>query len=176
MNGKRANGFTLVELMIVVAIIGVLSAVAIPAFMKYIAKSKTAEAVQMLRRMSEGARTYYLEAHGARGAAGTVVPKQFPDTTAATPAVPCCGEKCAVNVAQWADPTWKALTFAVTDPHYYQYSFTSSGTGVAARFTARANGDLDCDGLESTFEMYGSIRAVDGDPTGSRVAAKDDTE
>ncbi len=41
---KSENGFTLVELMVVVAIIGLLSAVAIPNFQKYQARSKTSEA------------------------------------------------------------------------------------------------------------------------------------
>lgn len=41
---KSESGFTLVELMIVVAIIGVLSAVAVPNFKKYQAKAKTSEA------------------------------------------------------------------------------------------------------------------------------------
>ena len=41
---KNKEGFTLVELMVVVAIIGILSAVAIPNFKKYQSKSKTTEA------------------------------------------------------------------------------------------------------------------------------------
>ena len=49
--------------MIVVAIIGILAAVAIPAFVKYTKKSKSAETADLLRKMMEGARTYYLTTH-----------------------------------------------------------------------------------------------------------------
>jgi len=48
---KNQEGFTLVELMVVVAIIGILSAVAIPNFQKYQAKSKTSEAKLQLAAM-----------------------------------------------------------------------------------------------------------------------------
>ncbi len=167
--GKRtAKGFTLIELMIVVAIIGVLAAVAVPSFMKYMRKSKTAEARQFLQKIYSQARVYYLETYGAPQA-GLTVPHQFPKSVALTPAESCCLgglDKCTPSAALWTDPTWIALHFSVDDGHYYRYEFVSSGVGTTSQFTARAMGDLDCDGKLSTFELYGTITSDGGDVTG----------
>jgi type IV pilus assembly protein PilA len=56
---KRQDGFTLVELMVVVAIIGLLSAVAIPNFKKYQAKSKTSEAKLQLAAIYTAMQSWY---------------------------------------------------------------------------------------------------------------------
>jgi type IV pilus assembly protein PilA len=55
----KQNGFTLVELMVVVAIIGLLSAVAIPNFQKYQARTKTAEAKLHLSSIYTAEQSFY---------------------------------------------------------------------------------------------------------------------
>jgi type IV pilus assembly protein PilA len=143
--------------MIVVAIVGILAATAVPSFMHYIAKAKSAEARTHLEKIYNGARIYWLEPHGSAGSV-TPLPPQFPDSQAATPAISCCassGGRCLPAAAEWTDPTWIVLGFAMDDPHYYQYEFVSN----AAEFTARAIGNLDCDGIFATFSMIGRVDA-----------------
>lgn len=155
----RHAGFTLIELMIVVAIIGILAAVAIPAFMKYIRRSKTTEATMNIRKLFDSSVSYYEEEHATQ--AGLIVAKQFPLTNAATPGLGSCagqpGGKCVPTPALWATETWQALNFSVDDPFYYSYSYTSTGTDSTSQFTATANGDLNGDGVYSTFERLGTI-------------------
>jgi type IV pilus assembly protein PilE len=55
---KKSAGFTLIELMIVVVIIGILAALAIPRFMKASAKSKTTEAQLILKQIYTMERSY----------------------------------------------------------------------------------------------------------------------
>ena len=51
----------------------------------------------------------------------------------------------------------------MNDRHYFAYEFDSSGTLSDARMTATAYGDLDCDGVWSTFQ-----KLAFGDPQATR--------
>ncbi len=150
---KDSKGFTLIELMIVVAIIGILAAVAVPAFMKYMKRARTTEAAPNLKKIFDGAKSYY-EKGATVTRNGTVVPVQFPTTVLLTPAAKCClndSGKCVDT--NWEDPTWSTIGFEISDPHYFQYEFLAT----LNTFTAGAYGNLDCDATWSTYERTATV-------------------
>lgn len=159
---KKREGFTLIELMIVVAIIGVLAAIAIPAFVNYVKRSKTSEAPANLKSLFLGATTYYQQERSGQGimaalAASTHCQVATDTGTSMDPS----NAKMFVDFSTSASFT--GLGFAVADPMYFAYGIVSSaagcglapGTAAAARpaYTFSAMGDLDGDGTDSNFEL-----------------------
>ena len=96
---KQNAGFTLIELMIVVAIIGILAAVAIPAYQSYIARSQMAEALSL----TDGLKTAVAEDFGQTGTCpgdntsvavggvpiSTTISGQYVKSVLTSTAVPC---------------------------------------------------------------------------------------
>ncbi len=160
-SGRRSivqvlRGFTLVELMIVVAIVGILAAVAIPVFVRYIRRSKTIEATMNLRKLYDGTVSYYEAQHADVN--GNILAQQFPAAQAWTPGQgSCCaqaGHKCPGQPLLWNAATWQAINFSIDDPFYYSYQVLGGvGTGatVGDNQKLQASGDLNCDG---TYSLY----------------------
>jgi type IV pilus assembly protein PilE len=58
-SSNKLNGFTLIELMVVVAIIGILASIALPSYTSYVARGKIAEATSELSKWRNSAERYY---------------------------------------------------------------------------------------------------------------------
>jgi prepilin-type N-terminal cleavage/methylation domain-containing protein len=150
------SGFTLIELMIAVAILGILAAIAIPAFSASMRRSKTVEATGNLNALFKAAATYYAAERTGPTVAGTTVAGCTVGNASLTPASPGT-QKVLGNFS--ANTSFAALSFSVADYIYYGYAIDSIGSdcGRAANtqdlYTLYAQGDLDGDGTPSRFEL-----------------------
>ena len=154
----RTRRFTPVELAIAFALGGSLLAVAVPTFGREIHASRFVEPVDGLAHIGAGAVAYGRAHPVAQG---------FPPSAPLTPATPPRG-RCEIDPpGLWEQATWTALDFRPAPPgtpHCFAFGFDSTLSATKAAFRADAHGDLDGDGLVSTFEVTGHY--IEGDPEG----------
>jgi prepilin-type N-terminal cleavage/methylation domain-containing protein len=163
------SGFTLMELMIVVAIIGILAAVAIPVYMGYVKRSKAAEAFTLLQGIREKEEAYFAEF------------KRYTEDLGWEPYTPGSGQPCS-RTTNWnlaADSGWLQLGFIPDGPTYYAYRVDSGyASGVLQSgnpasipgtpnwgtlrpwFFAVAEGDADCDTANARFYISSRNKTV----------------
>ena len=88
---------------------------------------------------------------------------RFPNSIGPNPFIYACQSEMpsVYNPTDWASSwnfeSWVDLNFQIDVPFYYSYSFISRGNGANATFTARAEGDLDCDNYISLYEITGHV-------------------
>jgi prepilin-type N-terminal cleavage/methylation domain-containing protein len=156
----KQGGFTLIELMIVVAIIGILAAVALPLLMDYLNSSKGSEGDLQIDAIEGKAKKYFYKNDQTYP----------PDSEVATPAAACCASanhQCAPLAADWAGKGWTELNFKMTDkPFRFQYTYTNTD---ASNYVAIASADLDCDATSGVTTITSTGAVVKGEPTNTRV-------
>jgi type IV pilus assembly protein PilA len=174
-NLKRREGFTLIELMIVVAIIGILAAIAIPNFIKFQLRSKAGEAKVNLAAIRTAEESYFAEA-------GTYM--DFPPTPVAgfvpqqkTPFNPLGCPPGAVWAAGGNGFCW--IGWQPEGDVYYAYELQAATGGAASgvvgvdpaaavnanQFYATAVADIDADGVQNSWGI--NQPDIQGNPSAS---------
>ncbi len=141
---KSNKGFTLIELMIVVAIIGILAAIAIPNFLRFQLKSKSSEGKVNLAAIRTAEESYLAEFGVYVGA--PLAPAAVPGS-AKIPFVEVAAPGADFNTLGWT-PEGQV---------FFQYGVNINALVPGASFTATATADIDAAGAT---QQWGYVKRI----------------
>jgi len=137
---RKDAGFTLIELMIVVAIVGILAAIAIPAYIDYTIKTKVSEVTNAFDALATSSAEY----HASVG--------MFPQTTYAISDLASLPNRYG---------TWSYPTRASNDDATYQFAFNGTITSAVSGCTLRLRLTYaQATGYAKTWDSTNSTLAV----------------
>lgn len=150
--GRTARGFTLIELMVVVAVIGLLSSIAIPSYQRLTLRAKAAERLLVMTAIARAVEDIAVNQQHLPGFdpanpmaltvfVGGLNPPVAPGTTK--------------RPFSWTMAGWNQLPMLVEGGSYYQYAFTATDDPAArtTTMTIIGTGDLDGDGVPNTLTL-----------------------
>jgi prepilin-type N-terminal cleavage/methylation domain-containing protein len=151
MRKNRQHGFTLIELMLTVGIIGAMAAIAIPNFIRYQARSRRTEAFTNLAGMATAQKAFLAEHNGFHDSVLAGIGSDVPD-------INNYGGAWGTKKMPWDGDAMMAFSELGWEPEgevFYSYaSFTSQTATTGPNcgsctlcFTGAAYGDVDGDGL-----------------------------
>jgi len=165
MTKKQQAGFTLMELMIVVAIVGILAAIAVPSFSAYVKRARASEAPTFLGEIRQRQEAYRAEFGNYADIDGD---GSYPVDTFQPRPLGALGS----DAAGWVlgDPRWDQLGAVPDGAVRFTYG-VAAGVPMNAPaglnytpndfwFVAQAQGDLDDDGNRVTFESYSAANHI----------------
>ena len=141
---RSARGFTLIEIMVVVGIVGMLSSIAIPNYQRMLLRAKAAERIAIMNAIANGMSDILQTQQGVPG--GTLAGAWNPPGPLST----------ARRPFDRALPGWLQLPVIVEGGTFYSYQFTAvdGGPNGTTTLDVFGNGDLDGDGVTDAKLMH----------------------
>ncbi len=165
LQSRSRGGFTLTELMITVALIGTLSAVAIPNFLTYQARTRRSEGFTNVAGIGRAYKVYHAESGR--------FPDMETDSPSASVSLPdytALGLTLGTTKLPWDPDTedfFKIVGWRPDGNVYYTYEVESDCGGLCSDqtcFTVTAHGDVDANGLVGAVMFVHPARDSAGDP------------